>query len=934
MKRKILSFLLIFTFMVTAIPLTGIDFTGFAASTSEEIRSFLSGDFEYIIINENEVEIKTYFGDDTEVIIPSEIKDMPVTSIGEYSFTGGDRPTKTDWAVHPNAYYNKKIQKVVIPSSVKKIRAEAFSFNDSLENVILNEGLELIDEFAFADCPKLTEISLPESFSDFDLTSIENTGIEELTFGSNLTYLELDDFLGSNLKRVICNAENIVVGKIDIYSSPLEEIIFNGNAVFEDIDSVTCDTLRRVTIKKGADYETVIDMNYIGFYPFFNSDGSVLFVFQDDDFVLPEGYEKDGFRFYVNENNEAVITRYVGSESNVIVPETLNGFKVTALGKLSFSKDYHDTAYENTTHPNNQITSITLPETLTEIGRSAFAGNNSLEIINIPSMLSEIPDECFWHCSSIENIEIPKNIKKIGDSAFESCVSLNSIFIHENIKEISDEAFRGCTSLATVEMLGVEKIGQCAFKNCTKLKELNFSEDLTYIGSGAFGYCKIESVDLSNVSYIGEGAFSHCYSMKSVILNDNLEHLEDSVFNACRLLEYIDLPSNLVSIGPCCFSSSGLKEVNFKNNLKIIHGQAFALCFDLENVVLPESVEEIRNRAFYRCSSIESINIPENTKVLGYHAFARCAELTTVYFNAENCKVSDSTHEEDYVPEDWTTASPFYPSKITNIIFGENIKSISSGSETYGTFENCETLETVTIPDSVEEIGTAAFKNCTNLETAVIPESVTEIADDAFEGCDNLIIYCTERSYACTYALSQGIKVSTFIIEAIPNQTYTGNQIKPTLKVSTSNGKLNENVDFSVTYSNNINVGEAKVKVTGMGNYCNYASVASFTIVTRSIKSADISNISTQNYTGKEITPSLTITYNRKVLKEGTDYRLHYYNNKNIGEATIQIEGIGNFSGSDSATFSIEKLSASESFLNGLLDFFNSFLARITALFS
>ncbi len=929
--KKILILTLAVIMAVTAVPFTGIDFYTITADAAGEKATYVSGDYEYTVINTDKVEITSYYGKDTEVTIPSEIDGMPVTSIGEYSFTGGDRPTKTDWAVHPNAYYNKKIQKVVIPSSVKKICAEAFSFNDSLSEVVLNEGLEIIDEFAFADCPKLTEISLPESFSDFDLTSIENTGIEELTFGSNLTYLELDDFLGSNLKRIICNAENIVVGKIDIDRSPLEEIIFNGNAVFEDIDSVTCDTLRRVTIKKGADYETVIDMNYIGFYPFFNSDGSVLFVFQDEDFVLPEGYEKDGFRFYVNENNEAVITRYVGSESNVIVPETLNGFKVTALGKLSFSKDYHDTADENTTHPHNQIISIMLPETLTEIGRSAFAGNNSLETINIPSMLSEIPDECFWHCSSLENIEIPQNIKKIGDSAFESCVSLKSIFIHENIKEISDEAFRGCTSLATVEMPGVEKIGQRAFKNCTKLKELNFSEDLTYIGSNAFGYCKIESVDLSNVTYIGESAFSHCYSLKSVVLNDNLERLESSVFSHCSLLEYIELPSNLISIGSSCFASSGLKEVKFNNNLKIIQGFAFALCFDLENVVLPESVEEIRNRAFYRCSSIESINIPENTKVLGYHAFARCEELTTVYFNAENCKVSDSTCEEDYVPEDWATASPFYPSKITNIIFGENIKSISSNSETYGTFENCETLETVTIPDSVEEIGTAAFKNCSNLETAVIPDSVTEIADDAFDGCDNLIFYCSDTSYACTYAMARGIAVSTFIIEAIPNQTYTGNGIEPVLSVSLSDGKLSENKDYTVAYSNNVNVGEAKVRITGLGDYRNFASVASFTIVTRSITSARISDISAQNYTGSAVTPDVTVTYNGKLLKEGTDYKLHYRNNKNIGEATIQVEGIGNFSGSDSVKFSIEKLTASEILMNRLRDFFNTLFARFTA---
>lgn len=930
--KKLFIFTVITAMIITSMPFSGIDFTNIISPevfAAEETETFTQGDYEYRIIKTDEVEIVSYSGNDTEVTIPSGINGMPVTSIGEYSFTGDEIPTKTGWTAHPNQYYNKKIKKVVVPSSVKTICAEAFSFIDSLEEVVLNEGLELIDEFAFADCPKLTEILLPESLSDFDLTSIENTKIEELTFGSNLTYLELDDFLGSNLKRIICNAENITVGKIDIYSSPLEEIVFNGEAVIEDIDLITCDTLRRVTFKKGADYDTVIQMNYIGFYPFFNSDGSVLFTFQDEDFVLPEGYEKDGFRFYVNENNEAVITRYVGTESNVIVPETLDGFKVTALGKLSFSKDYHDTADENTTHPNNQIISISLPETLTEIGRSAFAGNTALETINIPSSLSEIPDECFLYCNSLENIDIPQSIKKIGNSAFERCLSLKRVFIHEGIKEIGDEAFRGCYSLETVEMPGVEKIGQRAFEHCSELIGIICSENLTYIGSRAFVNCKFESVDLSTVTYIGEAAFSICYSLKSVILNDSLEHLESSVFYNCNSLEYIQLPSSLVSIGSSCFSSSGLKEVKFNNNLKIIHGHAFALCFDLEDVVLPESIEEIRNRAFYRCSSIESINIPENTKVLGYHAFARCAELTTVYFNAENCKVSDSTHEEEYVPEDWTTASPFYPSKITNIIFGENVTAISSNSETYGTFENCDTLQSVTIPDTVEEIGTAAFKNCTSLETAVIPESVTEIADDAFDGCDNLIIYCADTSYACTYAMARGIAVSTFIIETIPNQTYTGSQIKPVLSVSLSSGPLTENKDFTVSYSNNINVGEAKVRVNGMGDYSNFASVASFTIVTRKIGSAKVNGISVQNYTGRPVTPDLVITYNGKVLEKGKDYKLTYKNNVKIGTAAVYIDGIGNFSGTTRVDFEIEELSPLQVLLNSLRDFFSSMLARV-----
>lgn len=929
MKRKILSFLIILTLVVTAFPVTGIDFTGFAANASEETRSFLSGDFEYIIINENEVEIKTYFGDDTEVIIPSEIKDMPVTSIGEYSFTGKDIWTESKFVEHPNAANNKKIQKLVIPSSVKTICDEAFSFIDCLSEVVLNEGLISIGEFAFADCPLLTEIALPESFSDFNITSFENTGIEELTFGSNLTHLKLVDFEGSVLKRIICNAENVIIDDINLTENKtcLEEIVFNGKFDTGLKCLKNLGKINKIVSKGGAEYNSIIYIAHFGLLPNFNADGSV--VFAKENVELPEFYESSGFRYYLNDKSEAVIVRYIGTESDITVPEILDGYKVVALGDFSFSASYYN---ENDEHKMTLIRSISLPETITKIGIGAFAENYNLISVNIPSGITEIPQECFYNCLELKNIILPDSVEKIGSGSFNFCWNLESISMPSKIKEIKSYTFYHCSDLVSIDLTCVEKIGDSAFYMCSSLTDVVVSEKLTEIGIYAFFHCtKLKTIDLSNVTYLGASSFSGCYDLNNIVLNDNIEHLEPSVFNHCSSLDSIELPYKLVSIGSSCFYLTAFTKISFGENLKAIESQAFARCSNLKTINFPDSLEKIGNGAFRQCIA-ETITIPENVKILGKNAFARNGHLTTLYFNAKNCVVEN--YGEIVDEEDIENSSPFYATNITNIYFGANVAAVNSTTSLYGTFEGNESLESVTIPDSVNEIGTAAFKNCTNLETAVIPESVTEIADDAFDGCDNLIIYCTERSYACTYALSQGIKVSTFIIETIPNQTYTGSRIEPTVSVSTSSGKLNENIDFSVTYSNNINVGEAKVKVTGMGDYCNYASVASFTIVTRSIKSADISNISTQNYTGKAITPSPIITYNRKVLKEGTDYRLHYFNNKNIGEATIQIEGIGNFSGSDSVTFSIEKLSASESFLNGLLDFFNSFMARLSALFS
>ena len=930
MKRKILSFLLILTLIVSATPLTGIDFTGIISSRAEAAQTaeiYTQGDYEYIIININEVELRNYLGDETEVVIPSEMGGMPVTSIGEFCFNGRYSVDGTYDLPHPNAENNNRIRKVTVPSSVKTICVEAFSFMESLNEVVLNEGIELIDEFAFANCPKLTQLNLPDSLVTFDFTAVDETPVEELVFGTNVKSFDISPFERNYVKRIVFNAEVITIEDIwlDTGRGTLDEIVCNGRLELgESFEFRYKGSVDRIICNGDVPYYVAVKLQKYDMIGYFNDlDGTV--VFSEDEIFLRDEYESNGFRYFLNEEFEAIISRYTGGESVVVVPESLDGYPVTEIGTFAFS---------GYVVSETLITSVKLPETIESIHKYAFAYNWNLTQINIPSKVTTIPYECFNNCISLEYIEIPETVDKIEGRAFYWCEKLKSISLPECVTEIGENTFRGCKALETIDMPGVKKIGEDAFTYCASLVINELPESLTELGVSAFSGCKsIERIDLSNVTKLSAFAMSSCTGLKEVILNDNLEHLEKAVFQNCDSLESIKLPSKLVTIGRSCFRLSGLKEVVFNEGLKVIESGAFFGCFGLSNVVLPDSLEYIWNVAFYRCNGIKVITIPTNLKILGYEAFSRCAKLTTVYFNATNCKVSNSSRDEEYIPEDWTTASPFYATKITNIVFGQNITAISGKSDICGTFENCDTLQSVTIPDTVEEIGTAAFKNCISLETAVIPDSVTEIADDAFEGCESLTIYCLDTSYACAYAKANGIKVSTFIIEKIPNQTYTGSKIEPVLSVSLSSGKLTENTDFTVSYSNNVNVGEAKVRVTGLGDYSMFTSSASFTIVTRGIHSANVSSLSAQNYTGKPVTPEMTITFNGKMLEEGEDYKLTYKNNQKIGTATVYIAGIGNFSGTKTVTFEIEELSSAQIFINSLRDFFISILARLTTIF-
>ena len=132
---------------------------------------------------------------------------------------------------------------------------------------------------------------------------------------------------------------------------------------------------------------------------------------------------------------------------------------------------------------------------------------------------------------------------------------------------------------------------------------------------------------------------------------------------------------------------------------------------------------------------------------------------------------------------------------------------------------------------------------------------------------------------------------------------YDGKAKKPGVTVKLNGKTLKNGTDYTVSYSNNTKVGTATVKITGKGNYT--GSVSKTFKIKNNFKKATVSGISTKAFTGKNITQSITVKYNGKTLKKGTDYTVSYSNNKNIGTATVKIAGKGSYTGTITKTFKI-----------------------------
>jgi hypothetical protein len=376
---------------------------------------------------------------------------------------------------------------------------------------------------------------------------------------------------------------------------------------------------------------------------------------------------------FIDPNDEGVITIngfpinfYSG---DIDIPEKVSyssvEFQVVGIGNNAFRECYGLTSV---TLPNSityigrcafmycPITSIDLPENLTSIGEFAFFHSDLTSIV-IPNSVTSINIGIFQECYKLSSVTLPNGITSIPSYMFSGFYSLTSLKIPESVTEIGDEAFMGCINLETLDIPdGVTSIGCNAFKGCRKLASLPLPKSLSQIGAGAFDSCEsLKSMNIpEGVSTISHETFYGCSSLESVSLPKSLKTIEYHAFEKCSSLTSLTIPDSVESIGdaafmmcknlisvklPCpltCVENSlfgectSLASIEIPEGVTTIKSAAFYLCSGLKSALLPNSLTTIEGNSFDGCSSLESIAIPNNVTVIAIEAFARCRSLTSL----------------------------------------------------------------------------------------------------------------------------------------------------------------------------------------------------------------------------------------------------------------------------------------------------------------
>lgn len=548
--------------------------------------------------------------------------------------------------------------------------------------------------------------------------------------------------------------------------------------------------------------------------------------------------------------------QYEGTDTNIVVPDTIDGRKVTVLGNSTFQ--YCTQA--------SDIESVTLPDSLTTIEKNAF-----------------------YNCEKLKSVTIPQNVSSIGLAAFVEGLSESSL---TEIKVDPENPYFS------------EKDGVVFSKDGTKLivfpsgrsGDYQIPDGTVSVGDYAFYYCvNVSSITVpGSVRSLGEGAFGNCSSLTKAVLNEGLEEIGEYAFQSSSGIRDLIIPASVKSVGKNGLRLSSGCRIRVLSTDTVWADDAFrdsALIAGKKDSTLQKYAED-RGYTFVELSADNRIPLQNEW----------FEQITPEY------EYNGKSHEPEI--ESSESAPELEQGSDYEVTYENNINAGTATVKITGKDIFCGTVERsfkITPDENGMHVCYFAENNETYLETTFKGKKVEPevVIDGLVQGKDYTVTYVNnekpgearaELTGIGNYKGSETLYFTIYgklpVVDPIADQTYTGKELTPAIVIP----GLKAGEDYYMYYEDNQYPGVATVTIYGTGYYKGAATIH-FKIIKKTEKF--VSNVklnrTSYTYTGKSIRPSVTVTVNGKKIGSSA-YKLYYKNNKNSGIGTVQVRGIGKYS--------------------------------------
>lgn len=498
---------------------------------------------EPVFTADNDTLIKCIPNGQKTIIIPKGIK-----TIGRACFAG----TNVEEVVLPEGIetidsdafnFCTKLKKINFPETLKAISYRAFDECFSLETVILPKVMKEINNYAFYTAG-IKHLTLPEKVSSvgikvFAKTDIETTDIpKSFTLGSEMfekcQKLHSVNLLGSHItipERCFCDCTNLI--KIDIAKAALiKDEAFRGCQNLS-VSTIPADTLVSVSAFEETGITDVVieDISKINNRVFADCKSlkKLTINVADGPTSVPSALVKGC------KNLQTVM--FTGRTKNLTVIEAAAFKETKNLNAISLPDTIKTISKE--AFYNSGIENIHLPEGLKQIGTMAFA-KNGLKNIVIPNKIKKLGDYAFRNCEELTEVTLPESVTKIPSGIFEGCCSLKTVNA-PNVDTVCEHAFYDCKNLKTFDFSKLQSLECMAFAY-TNIREAIFSDRLVNLGEAIFSSCNnLQTVDMKacKIRKIPRQCFCFCDRLKNVQLPHDITAFDNGCFLRAKLNKLI-----------------------------------------------------------------------------------------------------------------------------------------------------------------------------------------------------------------------------------------------------------------------------------------------------------------------------------------------------------------------------------------------------------